>query len=433
MPQLRYLRVHRREMIREKRTRQLIRSYINSVASQVFERDHLVEGMALSLITHFDMAIIGPPGRAKTSAIEMFVEGLRGAKLYKKPCSKFTEPEHLLGPADIQVFKDEGRFVHRTKGFMPEADVAVLEEGFELARASQDALLLALSNRVFEQDGELHPMLTRSIIVPSNKLPPQGSGFWDRFQVRYYTDAMLMENVRKMVDGDLGADWSDRASHHDGELSMLTFVDASHYASVVPFSDSAWAAFEDLVGSLKEARVMSLVDSDRRKKYAARWLQAAAWLSGQSEITVGVVKQYMLPLCWGSVDEIAKVVPILRGLRDVDAELAGVIADFNKFRTEYSRRLVNVSRMASGKTAAITMSKRIYTDQLRGILRLADGLKKDLREGSAGHNKVVRLMSKTVAEAVHRLDDDLDHPELASTPSAGVIDDVLQQRASELS
>jgi MoxR-like ATPase len=75
------------------------------------------------------LLLVGPPGTAKSDIILKWVEsvGLSDSDSFEYMLTKFTEPSEILGPIDIDLLK-QGRFVRRTKGKLPEAKVAFLDE-----------------------------------------------------------------------------------------------------------------------------------------------------------------------------------------------------------------------------------------------------------------------------------------------------------------
>src|SRR4029079_18154464 len=78
------------------------------------------------------LLFVGLPGTAKSDLVVKFIEslGLGEGDYFEYMLTKFTEPSEILGPIDIDLLK-QGRFVRRTRGKLPEARVAFLDEIFK--------------------------------------------------------------------------------------------------------------------------------------------------------------------------------------------------------------------------------------------------------------------------------------------------------------
>ena len=196
----------------------------------VSEREELVELIAIALLTRKNLFILGDPGQAKSYAINAFRSRITGAKQFERLLSKQTDEEQLFGRLDLSslipgsvpesAFEGDGiyqnlRFdlqcflnglpkmkneaatfeklaeisgkldayrkavaalhpcepVVQTAGKIPEADIVFLDEIFKCNDGVLNALLTALNERKYTNDGHTYPIPTISFFAASNEIP----------------------------------------------------------------------------------------------------------------------------------------------------------------------------------------------------------------------------------------------------------------------
>ena len=142
--------------------------------------------VTLALMTGEHVILIGEPGTAK-SAIARRAADLVQARFFKYLLTKYTEPDELLGPLDIAALR-EGRYVRITRGRLPEAEVAFLDEVFNASSAILNTLLTLMNERViYDGYNEINvPLWT--LISASNSVPsePEYQALYDRFLLRHF-------------------------------------------------------------------------------------------------------------------------------------------------------------------------------------------------------------------------------------------------------
>ena len=93
---------------------------IGDVNAQVAEREELVEMIAIALLTHKNLFILGDPGQAKSYAINAFRSRITGAVQFERLLSKQTDEEQIFGRIDLaslipgsvpeEVLKNDSRY-----------------------------------------------------------------------------------------------------------------------------------------------------------------------------------------------------------------------------------------------------------------------------------------------------------------------------------
>jgi MoxR-like ATPase len=152
------------------------------------------------------LLFVGPPGTAKSDLVVKFVEslGLGESDYFEYMLTKFTEPSEILGPIDIDLLK-QGRFMRRTKGKLPEAKVAFLDEIFKSNSAILNTLLTIVNERKFYQDGEALPVALRMLFAATNDIPEQSEldALADRFIVKVETRPVKDDHFSELIDAGI--------------------------------------------------------------------------------------------------------------------------------------------------------------------------------------------------------------------------------------
>ena len=316
---------------------------IGDVNAQVAEREELVEMIAIALLTHKNLFILGDPGQAKSYAINAFRSRITGAVQFERLLSKQTDEEQIFGRIDLaslipgsvpeEVLKRDSRYQEmrreleaamddqrnsmddgslrkrvegliagletyrkamatlypavptvNTSGKLPEAHICFLDEIFKCNDGVLNSLLTALNERKYTNEGRTYNIPTISFMAASNEIPnfndPQ-----EKILAALYDRLEL-----KVVTANI----ADRGKR----LSVLREKQSGGFGTV-----SATITLDELEDMQKEAAAISVPDAineladdilcDLRKevpvsdrKYLNYYpiAQAKAWLEGHAEV-----------------------------------------------------------------------------------------------------------------------------------------------------
>ena len=106
-------------------------------------KSEVIRLMMVTTIAGEHMVLVGPPGTAKSALVRLFAK-LVQAHYFEYLLTRFTEPNELFGPIDIQKFR-EGKYERRMEGMLPEAEIAFLDEIFKANSAILNSLLSVLN------------------------------------------------------------------------------------------------------------------------------------------------------------------------------------------------------------------------------------------------------------------------------------------------
>ena len=165
-----------------------------------------IDLMTICAAAQEPLLFVGSPGTAKSDLVLKWVEsvGLGESDAFEYMLTKFTEPSEILGPIDIDLLK-QGRFVRRTKGKLPEAKVAFLDEIFKINSAILNLLLTIVNERKFYQDGEPLPVPLQVLFAATNDIPDQGEldALSDRFIIKVETKAVKDTHFAELIDAGM--------------------------------------------------------------------------------------------------------------------------------------------------------------------------------------------------------------------------------------
>jgi MoxR-like ATPase len=245
------------------------------------ERKTCIEALVLALLSAQHAFVYGVPGTGKTYLANTLFEHFPDARRFDALLSKTLPAEAVLGPYDIPDLRTNGNFHRKVNGFLPTADLAMLDEIGKMSPTLGHNLLAILNERVLHEvnGGRSSSSVPLSTAIGgSNELPTSESddatALWDRILIRIEVKpiqemgnfiAMLGDD--KPVPGTMIA-WAD----------MLDVIKNVVPAVTVPTD------VKEVVGHLKEKlKGMEITPSDRRWKQSVKLLKASAFMHGRDE------------------------------------------------------------------------------------------------------------------------------------------------------
>jgi MoxR-like ATPase len=174
----------------------------------VIGHDEAVRALMLALVARQHIALIGPPGTAKTMLVTS-VAKLLNAKTYTYLMTKFTTFDEIFGPIDI-IALTRGELRRKWSNIV-EADIVFLDEIFKAGSAILNSMLSLMQERaVYDPfSGESIPAKLWTLVGASNEVPldEELQALYDRFALRvflqYLSDDKLMSAITAKWEGNI--------------------------------------------------------------------------------------------------------------------------------------------------------------------------------------------------------------------------------------
>ena len=167
--------------------------------AQFLGKEEMIRLLFVSAVAGEHMVMVGPPGTAKSALVRAFADTI-DATYYDYLLTRFTEPNEIFGPVDIQAFRD-GNYRRRIEGMLPQAEIAFLDEIFKANSAILNSLLGVLNSRRFSHGNTTVDVPLISMFAASNEVPNDDalSALFDRFLLRVRVDYLDSYQFRGLL------------------------------------------------------------------------------------------------------------------------------------------------------------------------------------------------------------------------------------------
>ncbi|CAM2753673.1 AAA family ATPase [Helicobacter felis] len=312
-----------------------VKNLIAELEKDLYEREECVRLVLLAMFAGKAIFLYGPPGTAKSMIARKVSLAFGEPKdFFSALMHRFSTPEDIFGPIDIGQLK-QNRLVRNTKGYLPTASFAFLDEIWKSSPAILNTLLTIINERLFKEGDTDIKVPLKGIVCASNEFPPTNQGLealYDRMLLRYFVEPLKSkENFLKLITSQEGRS----SSQHAFSLEELESI--HQQAAQIPFSQEALESLHTIKATLEQLKHnpalvakflgesaptqeeqettesdsnLIATPSDRRFKQCAQLLQVAALLSDQPQVTTPDLA--LLRHClWDSLEQIPLVNAIL--------------------------------------------------------------------------------------------------------------------------
>lgn len=259
-------------------------SNVARVLEQTFlGKSETVRLMLVAAVAGEHLLLVGPPGTAKSAIVRLFAK-LVDARYFEYLLTRFTEPNEIFGPIDIQAFRS-GSYQRRMEGMLPDADIVFLDEIFKANSAILNSLLGVLNERLYTVGGNTVRVPMISAFGASNEVPNDDDlmAVFDRFLLRVKSDNLDSYHFQDLLVRGLAHEASkisgdyDRLQPQIGAEDLRT-LHATFGERMRTISEGFLSQYKGLIFQIR-AEGVSI--SDRRAVKMLKLFCASALLDGR--------------------------------------------------------------------------------------------------------------------------------------------------------
>jgi MoxR-like ATPase len=262
---------------------------VKIISSGLHERDEIVSNSLLAILAGQSVFLYGLPGTAKSLIARRLSKAFKNSTHFEYLMQRFSTPEEVFGPVSIHELKQD-KFLRKTKGYLPTADFAFLDEIWKSSPAILNTLLTIINERVFRNGDTEDKVPLKGLIAASNETPPPNQGLdalYDRFTMRIMVDPMKdRSNFETLIDGEpvlSDIDIPDEIAYSHEEWEKLS--DSIYKVNISKETlDIINAIRLEIEKYNKINPKKSIYISDRRWQKIALILKAAAHLCDRKEV-----------------------------------------------------------------------------------------------------------------------------------------------------
>ena len=366
-----------------------VTSLLKYLNSSLKEKEEAVRLVLLASIAGESIFLLGPPGTAKSMVsrrVRNAFIGKNGVKLsyFEYLMNQFSTPDELFGPVSLKSLEND-EYKRITQGFLPDADVAFLDEIWKAGPAIQNTLLTIINEKKFHNGKEVNQVPLKALISASNELPAENQGLealWDRFLIRTIVNPIQdEENFLNLVCGD---DVKPELKPTESmEKNLISVEELEKWKTEIikievpeDVRNVITAIRQEMAvrnNEKKRAEKEKFYVSDRRWKKIVNILKTSAYLNGRK--TVDLMDLQLIEYCiWNTelqieeAKEIVKTCIAQNGL-EVDTAIDDIneqIKDFDQYvNKEFykEKRKPKIYKMNDGAPAyKVSNPSEIYTD-----------------------------------------------------------------------
>jgi len=306
----------------------------DALSVELIERNAIIDTQILALLSGTHHFQLGSPGVAKSLSVQRMtghIGGLVDTDYFEVLMTRFSAPEEIFGPYDLNALKDS-RFARQTNGMAPQAKIWFLDEIWKANASILNALLWALNERKFRNDGHIHDLPLWAMFCASNEMPEgeELNALYDRIHFRHIVRPIQEPgNFINML----------KLSTEPSEGEILTWdevLQAQTEVKAVQVPDDVWDALNKIRTDLRSE---GIEPTDRRFRECGKIIKAQTWISGETVADIEHMRA-LAHVLWTTPEEQPKVERMLLELANpLDKEAMNLLEEVQKLSSELDKVL----------------------------------------------------------------------------------------------
>ena len=253
--------------------------------NEFVEREDVIKLLQLAIISKTNALLLGPPGTAKTKITHDMCSRIVDSNYFEWMMNKTSDPSEILGSFSVKQMEND-RFMRVTKGKLPEAHIAFLDEVYKSNAPCLNAILTIMNEHIFYNDGVAVDIPLITLVGASNEPPEDESlaALHDRFifriNVNYVSDA---GNKKRMHNNYINA--RNNISHNAGgtTITLEEIELLNERSKQIVVSKDIINTFIRLIASLGRNAIHV---SDRRQNECFKVMQSSAVLNNRNNVVL---------------------------------------------------------------------------------------------------------------------------------------------------
>lgn len=308
--------------------RKRLERLIPEFEKKFLEREEVIRMLLLTIMSKANAFLIGLPGLAKSDILDKLCYMIEQYTWYEKLFTKETTESAIFGRKTVANDDTE---CFATRGMLPEANFALLDEVFKSPKELLDSMLQAINEKKFKNGPDVQVVPLYSVFAASNELPKElDSPFFDRLHFKYkLNDIQSPDNFIRFMNGDF--DRTKTISHQFtlGEIDEIG-LQKQNVTTPEPIQ-------KVLVEFWRGYNINKIRISTRTWGFVREILRVTAFCNGRNEVDFSdlCVMQW---ICWSDYTQREKnetlIHKILFGEKaDVESTLIDVQESYEKIKS----------------------------------------------------------------------------------------------------
>ncbi len=279
------------------------------LAEKFVQREAEITAVLSGLLSGEPTILVGEVGTAKTALIERLAKMI-DARYFYYLLTRFTEPDEILGVLDINALR-EGRYVRRTEGKLPQAEIVFLDEIFKASSAIRNILLDIILNKRIFSDGIYIKLPMLALYTASNEISSdiEDAPFYDRLTIRCFVKGVSEDSWEELIEKgallDLGVE--DRIILSVDDIKALQRMVNDRFKKSI-HNQSLIRKYIEALARLKQRGVKI---SDRRKIKVLKTASAISVIYAEKAISLDSLAEALKFAAVHDEDELKKVEQII--------------------------------------------------------------------------------------------------------------------------